>query len=68
MAIGYIKVKRTISVGKYPRDKFFARVFREKPIDLSGNAKKIAGHSALREEDVFSFAGKAITLGLHGKC
>lgn len=54
MAIGYIKVKRTISVGKYPRDKFFVRGFREKPIDLSGNAKKIAVYSALREEDVLS--------------
>lgn len=53
MAI-YIKVKRTISVGKYPRDKFFARVFREKPIDLSGIARKIAVHSALREGDVLS--------------
>ena len=30
MAIGYIKVKRTISVGKYPRDKFFCKGFQRK--------------------------------------
>ena len=44
MAIGYVKVKRLISVGRNPGEKFLARIFREKPIGLSEIAKRIADH------------------------
>lgn len=54
MPIGYVKVKRLISVGRNPGEKFLARIFREKPIGLSEIAKRIADHSALSEGDVMS--------------
>lgn len=79
MPIGYIKVKRLISVGRNPGEKFLARIFREKPIGLSEIAKRIADHSALSEGDVMSVLknfesemmyslsqGKAIQLGILG--
>ena len=52
MAVNYVKVKRTISVGNDPGEKFIARIVREQSVDLDQIAEEISGASTMSKADV----------------
>lgn len=52
MSIAYVKVKRTISVGDTPGEKYLARMVREQSVDLDLVAEQIAGASTMSKADV----------------
>lgn len=52
MAIPYVIVKRDISVGNNPGEKYLAQIVREQPVDLEIIAEQIAGASTMSKADV----------------
>lgn len=79
MAIKYVKVKRTITVGKNPGDKYLARLFRGQDVRIDQIASDIAGSTTVSYPDVLAclkameihvskyvLAGQAVKFGLLG--
>ena len=52
MSIQYVIVKRDISVGNNPGEKYLAQIVREQPVDLDLIAEQIAGASTMSKADV----------------
>ena len=52
MSIQYVIVKRDISVGQNPGEKYLPQIVREQPVDLDLIAEQIAGASTMSKADV----------------
>ncbi len=79
MAIKYVKVKRTITIGQNPGEKYLARIFRGQDVHLDRLASEIAEATSLTYSDVLAclkafeshiaryvLSGQAVKLGYLG--
>ena len=60
MAIKYVRVQRTISVGNNPGVKFLARQVKNKTIKFEQIAERVQAHSSITKADVYGSFMQAV--------